>query len=106
LGTEGFFIGTCIIATMAVAELKTPHLLLRAWRAEDAAPYAALNADAEVMRYLLGPIDRARSDAQIQSFREHFEREGFGRWATSASSRPAWKRSSRSLSPPTCARKP
>ncbi|SFL92682.1 GNAT family N-acetyltransferase [Variovorax sp. OV329] len=66
---------------MAIAELKTTRLLLRDWRPEDEAPYAALNADPEVMRYLLGPIDREKSDAQIGSFREHFEREGFGRWA-------------------------
>lgn len=70
-----------IAATMTTAELKTPRLLLRAWRPEDAVSYAALNADPEVMGYLLGPIDRAKSDAQIQSFIEHFDREGYGRWA-------------------------
>lgn len=66
---------------MAIPELKTPRLLLRAWRSEDEAPYAELNADPEVMRFLLGPQAREQSDAQIKSFREHVEREGFGRWA-------------------------
>lgn len=61
--------------------LQAPRLLLRDWRPEDAAPFAALNADAEVTRHLLGPFSRAQSDAQIESFRAHFRQHGFGRWA-------------------------
>ena len=33
-------------------ELSTPRLLLRQWRDDDLAPFAALNADPEVMRRL------------------------------------------------------
>lgn len=66
---------------MTIPELSTARLLLRAWRPEDAEPYAELNCDPEVMRYLLGPLSREQSDAHIRSFGEHFEREGFGRWA-------------------------
>ncbi|MDM0112212.1 GNAT family N-acetyltransferase [Variovorax sp. J22R133] len=62
-------------------ELRTSRLLLRDWRPEDEAPFATLNADAEVTEFLLGPMSREQSDAQIRSFREHFAREGFGRWA-------------------------
>jgi RimJ/RimL family protein N-acetyltransferase len=65
----------------ATPELRTPRLLLRAWRKEDEAPFAALNADAEVTAYLLGPFSRERSDAQIAAFRAHFAQHGFGRWA-------------------------
>ena len=39
---------------MAVA-LRTPRLLLREWRDEDAAPFAAMSADPEVLRYLSAP---------------------------------------------------
>ncbi|MGN6202424.1 MAG: GNAT family N-acetyltransferase, partial [Solirubrobacterales bacterium] len=34
-----------------MAELETERLLLRQWREEDLAPFAALNADPEVMRH-------------------------------------------------------
>ncbi|HEY2257185.1 MAG TPA: GNAT family N-acetyltransferase [Variovorax sp.] len=62
-------------------ELRTSRLLLRAWREEDAAPFAELNADPEVTRFLLGPLSRAQSDAQIAGYRQQFDQEGFGRWA-------------------------
>lgn len=65
-----------------VPELSTARLRLRAWRdEEDQAPFAALNADAQVNAYLLDPFTRERSDAQIASFKEHFAQEGVGRWA-------------------------
>ena len=33
--------------------LRTPRLLLREWREEDLAPFAALSGDPEVMRHLV-----------------------------------------------------
>ena len=42
--------------------LATERLLLRPWRPEDRAPFAALNADPEVMACFPGPLDRAGSD--------------------------------------------
>ena len=39
-----------------VIELQTPRLLLRQWRDEDLADFAALNGDAEVMRYFPAPL--------------------------------------------------
>jgi RimJ/RimL family protein N-acetyltransferase len=62
-------------------ELNTSRLLLRAWRREDEAPFAELNADAKVTELLLGPFSREQSDAQVESFRKHFLHQGFGRWA-------------------------
>jgi ribosomal-protein-alanine N-acetyltransferase len=56
-------------------------LVLRSWRKDDKAPFAALNADARVTEYLLGPFSPEQSDEQIKSFQAHFAREGFGRWA-------------------------
>jgi RimJ/RimL family protein N-acetyltransferase len=42
--------------------LTTPRLLLRTFRHDDLAHYAALNADPEVARYLGGPLTREDSD--------------------------------------------
>jgi RimJ/RimL family protein N-acetyltransferase len=57
---------------VAVA-LRTPRLLLREWRDEDAAPFATMSADPEVLRYLSAP------DAEwIARMRAHFAVHGFG----------------------------
>jgi [ribosomal protein S5]-alanine N-acetyltransferase len=62
--------------------LETERLVLRDFELKDAAALAAMNSDAEVMRYVLHPepwtIQKAR-----QFLREHdlYERYGFGRWA-------------------------
>jgi RimJ/RimL family protein N-acetyltransferase len=42
--------------------LETARLVLRTFRSADLAPYAALNADPDVMRYLGGVISPAESD--------------------------------------------
>jgi hypothetical protein len=46
-----------------MSELRTPRLLLRQWRDADLEPFAALNADEEVMRYFPAPLARSESDA-------------------------------------------
>ena len=61
-------------------ELYTPRLVLRAWREEDRAPFAALNADPEVMAHFPATLSRAASDEFIA--RAHNEwRLGCGLWA-------------------------
>ncbi len=62
-------------------ELRTERLRLRRWTAADRAPFAALNADPEVMENLLGPLSRAESDAMVDRIEAHFEARGFGFWA-------------------------
>jgi len=62
-------------------ELRTERLLLRRWRDADRAPFAALNADPEVMRYFPSRPDRATSDLIIDKAEASFEAEGFGLWA-------------------------
>jgi RimJ/RimL family protein N-acetyltransferase len=62
-------------------QLRTERLLLRPWRDCDLVPFAALNADAEVMRYFPSTLDRAASDAAVQRFRAHFDEHGWGWWA-------------------------
>lgn len=64
-----------------MTELRTARLLLRRWRAQDAAPMAAINSDPEVARYLNRPITEAALAAFHPFMVEHWERHGFGPWA-------------------------
>jgi ribosomal-protein-alanine N-acetyltransferase len=61
--------------------LRTERLLLRAWRADDRAPFAAMNDDARVMEHMPGRLTRAESDAMVERIRAHFDAHGFGLWA-------------------------
>ena len=61
--------------------LSTARLLLRRWADADRGPFAALNADPEVMRYFRGPLDRAASDAFIDRIESSFDELGYGLWA-------------------------
>ena len=61
--------------------LRTGRLILRPWRDEDLAPFAAMNADPTVMRYFPSTLDRAESDAMVGRVRLHFATRGFGLWA-------------------------
>jgi RimJ/RimL family protein N-acetyltransferase len=61
--------------------LATPRLQLRRWRADDAAPFAAINADPAVMQHLVGPLGRALSDTLMARIEAHFDAHGFGLWA-------------------------
>jgi len=60
--------------------LRTPRLLLREWRDEDAEPFAAISADPDVMEFLLPFRDRAASDAWIARMRRHNDEHGFAYW--------------------------
>jgi ribosomal-protein-alanine N-acetyltransferase len=64
--------------------LTTPRLRLRQWREEDLAPFAALNADPQVMEFFPKTLTRAESDAVAGRIRDHFARHGFGLWAVEA----------------------
>src|ERR1700745_1910799 len=63
--------------------IRTERLLMRRWREADRDPYAAMNADPEVMRYFPAHLrpDRAGSDAGIDRMETLFDRQGFGLWA-------------------------
>lgn len=58
----------------------SPRLRLRRWRPEDRAPFAAINAEPGVQRYLT-PLARAGSDAMLERIDAHFARHGWGFWA-------------------------
>jgi RimJ/RimL family protein N-acetyltransferase len=64
-----------------VTELRTPRLRLRQWVDADLEPFAAMNADSEVMRYLSGPRSRQESDAYASLCRASIAERGFGVWA-------------------------
>ncbi len=61
--------------------IETDRLLLRRWRESDLAPFAAMNADPEVMEYFPGALDRDRSDALARAADDSFEQNGYGLWA-------------------------
>ena len=64
-----------------VPVLRTERLVLRPWRDEDLAPFAALNADPAVMDYLPATLSRAESDAFAARVRREMDERGFGLWA-------------------------
>ena len=61
--------------------LRTERLLLRRWRPGDREPFAALNADPEVMEHLHGLMTREESDAFVDRIEAHWRDRGFGLWA-------------------------
>jgi RimJ/RimL family protein N-acetyltransferase len=60
----------------------TERLLMRPWRLSDRAPFAAMNADAEVMRHIRdgSTMTRAESDELVDAIEAHWEQHGFGLW--------------------------
>ncbi|WP_318211743.1 GNAT family N-acetyltransferase [Streptomyces sp. SJL17-1] len=67
-----------------MSELRTERLVLRLWRDSDREPWAAMNADPEVRKYLGGPQTREQSDAALAGMRADFHERGFGWWALEA----------------------
>jgi RimJ/RimL family protein N-acetyltransferase len=61
--------------------LQGPRIRLRPWREEDREAFAAMNADPEVMRHFVQPLDRAGSDAFMDRISAHMAQHGFGFWA-------------------------
>lgn len=61
--------------------LVTERLVLRPWREEDKPPFAAINADAEVMRYFPSTLSRAESDERVERFNAAILDNGFSFFA-------------------------
>jgi RimJ/RimL family protein N-acetyltransferase len=65
-----------------VDEIETERLLLRQWKDEDVAPWAALCADPNFWRF---PFGRALTSeevaASLHRMRTHWDEKGFGLWA-------------------------
>ena len=45
--------------------MDTDRLIMRRWRESDREPFAAMNADPEVMEHFPSPLNRAESDALV-----------------------------------------
>jgi RimJ/RimL family protein N-acetyltransferase len=68
----------------------TDRLVLRAWRTADRAPFAAINADPEVMRHIRAgqPMTRAESDELLDAIQAHWGAHGFGLWCAAPREEP------------------
>jgi RimJ/RimL family protein N-acetyltransferase len=62
-------------------QLQTARLLLRRWRPRDLEPFAAMNADAEVMEHFPAPLSARQSAALVDRIERCFEERGYGLWA-------------------------
>lgn len=62
-------------------EFETERLYLRQWRESDLEPFAALNADPQVMAFFPSPLSRQDSDALAQRIRALIAQRGWGLWA-------------------------
>ena len=61
--------------------IQTQRLILRQWRDQDRQPFAAMNADPQVMKYFPSTLTKEQSDALIDRFIEDIESSGWGFWA-------------------------
>ena len=66
---------------MPVPELVTARLRLRGWRDDDREPFAALNADPEVMAHFPTTLTRSTCDRLIDLTMDGWAENGFGLWA-------------------------
>jgi RimJ/RimL family protein N-acetyltransferase len=68
---------------MKIPTLETERLVMRAFRESDLDEYAAMSADAEVMRFIGTGATQTRSEAwrSMAYFIGHWELRGFGMWA-------------------------
>lgn len=64
-----------------VIEITTPRLVMRQWREEDLAPFAAMNADPKVMEFFPATLTREQSDGMAQRCRALIAERGWGIWA-------------------------
>lgn len=55
---------------------------MRRWTAQDIIPFAALNADPKVMECFPAPLTLDQTKSFVAAAEAHFDREGFGLWAT------------------------
>jgi len=62
-------------------EFDTERLRLRQWRASDREPLAAMNADAEVMRFFPSTLTREASDRSVDLWQREIAGRGWSNWA-------------------------
>lgn len=62
--------------------IETERLVLRQWRDADRDPWAAMNADAEVMEFFPSTLTREQADGFVDHVAAHIDRHGWGLFAT------------------------
>lgn len=63
---------------------------MRPWAPADREPFAAMNSDPEVMRFLRRPLTRAESDAFVARIEASWATRGYGLWAVEVLGGPAF----------------
>ena len=61
--------------------LTTERLLLRRWRDADREPFARMNADPLVMRFMPSLLTREESYSLVDRINDHFDQHGYGPFA-------------------------
>ena len=64
-----------------MAEITTERLIMRGWGEADLAPWAAMNADPEVRRYVGPLLTFEQAAAWALNYQDDLDRYGFGFWA-------------------------
>jgi len=64
-----------------VGEIDTERLVMRGWRESDLGPWAEMNADPEVRRYLGPLLTFEQASAWALNYQDDLDRYGFGCWA-------------------------
>ncbi len=60
---------------------ETKRLILREWKDEDIAPFAAMNQDPKVMEFFPATLSLDETKALVERIRQHFKTHGFGLFA-------------------------
>jgi RimJ/RimL family protein N-acetyltransferase len=68
--------------------LHTERLILRPWRKEDYAPFAAQSADPKVMEFFPKCLDEAETQVLTERIQAHFHDYGYGWWAVEVKNGP------------------
>ena len=66
---------------IAIPTLETERLKLRAWQASDAEPFGEMCADAELMHYVGGVMDRTAAWRRMATYAGHWTLRGYGSFA-------------------------
>lgn len=61
--------------------MTAPEVQLRPWHESDFPAFAAMNADAEVMRFFVRPLDVDESRRMFERLRNQIDARGWGLWA-------------------------
>ena len=68
-----------------IIEFNTERLRLRQWTLQDREPFAAMNADPEVMKYFASVETREGSFRTIDIWQSELEERGWSNWAVEQS---------------------